>query len=97
MKRILFLLSLLQVTLIASAYDINVDGIRYNFTSDSTVAVTYINRSANDEYRDDMVIPTTINYEGKKYAVTAIDFRKRHLAQKRLYSQGGNEAFPSWE
>ena len=41
MKRILFLLSLLQITLMVSAYDIKVDGIYYNFTSNSTVAVTY--------------------------------------------------------
>ena len=73
MKRILFLLSLLQVTLLASAYDIKVDGLCYNITSDNTVAVTYINFPNNDEYVEgDLVIPATVIYEGKKYAVTSI-------------------------
>lgn len=73
MKRILFLLLLLQVTLLASAYDIKVDGLCYNFTSDSTVAVTYVNFPNNDEYvKGDLVVPATIIYEGKKYAVTSI-------------------------
>ena len=49
MKRILFLLLLLQVTLLASAYDIKVDGLCYNFTSDSTVAVTYLDINDNAE------------------------------------------------
>ena len=72
-KRILFLLLLLQTTLIASAYDIKVDGLCYNYTSDSTVAVTYVNFPNNDEYvKGDLVIPATIIYEGKKYAVTSI-------------------------
>ena len=57
MKRILFLLLLLQVTLLASAYDIKVDGLCYNFTSDSTVAVTYVNFPNNDEYvKGDLVV-----------------------------------------
>ena len=75
MNRIILFLSLSQTILMASAYDIDVDGIRYNFTSDSTVAVTYINLSydfKNEEYKGDLVIPASINYEGKKYAVTSI-------------------------
>ena len=74
-KRILFLLSLLLTTLMASAYDIKVDGIYYNFTSDSTVAVTYIDLSnsyKNEEYKGDIAIPASIAYEGKQYAVTSI-------------------------
>ena len=85
MKRILFLLLLLQATLMSSAYDIKVDGIYYNITSDNTVAVTYKSLgsfdgigfgnafgSHNDEYKGNMVIPAAINYKGKKYAVTSI-------------------------
>lgn len=73
MKRILFLLSLLQITLLASAYDIKVDGLCYNITSDNTVAVTYINFPNNDEYVEgDLVIPATVIYDGKTYAVTTI-------------------------
>jgi len=75
MKRFLFLMSLLQTTLIASAYDIKVDGLCYNFTSDSTVAVTYIDLSnsyKNEEYKGDIAIPASIAYEGKQCAVTSI-------------------------
>ena len=85
MKRILFLLSLIQATLLASAYDIKVDGIYYNITSDNTVAVTYNSletfgsfsigngfSSGNEEYKGNMVVPASIDYKGKKYAVTSI-------------------------
>ena len=74
MKRIFFLLLLLQTTLIASAYDIEVNGMCFNLTSDSTVAVTYLDfiRMNEDYYIGDVVVPAAINYKGKKYAVTAI-------------------------
>ena len=74
MKRILFLLLLLHTTLMASAYDIEVNGMCFNLTSDSTVAVTYLDfiRMNEDYYIGDVVVPASINYKGKKYAVTAI-------------------------
>ena len=73
MKRILFLLSLLQVTLLASAYDIKVDGICYNITSESSVAVTYLDLNDNEEYvKGQIKIPASIDYEGKTYDVTSI-------------------------
>ena len=73
MKRILFLLSLLQVTLLASAYDIKVDGICYNITSESSVAVTYLDLNDNEEYvKGQIEIPASIDYEGKTYDVTSI-------------------------
>ena len=73
MKRILFLLLLLQVTLLASAYDIKVDGICYNITSESSVAVTYLDLNDNEEYvKGQIKIPASIDYEGKTYDVTSI-------------------------
>ena len=73
MKRILFLLFLLQTTLIVSAYDIKVDGICYNITSESSVAVTYLDLNDNEEYvKGQIEIPASIDYEGKTYAVTSI-------------------------
>lgn len=74
MKRILFLLLLLQTTLIASAYDIEVNGMCFNLTSDSTVAVTYLDfiRMNEDYYIGDVVVPASISYKGKKYAVTTV-------------------------
>ena len=74
MRRLQILLLLLQTTLIASAYDIEVNGICFNLTSDSTVAVTYLDfiRMNEDYYIGDVVVPASINYKGRKYAVTAI-------------------------
>lgn len=75
MRRLLFFL-LLSIPFIAKAYDIEVDGIYYNFTSDSTVSVTYYNNDFNDNYdRGSLVIPTCINYMGKNYNVTCIGER----------------------
>ena len=87
MRRLLFLLSLLQTTLIASAYDIEVNGICFNLTSDSTVAVTYLDfiRMNEDYYIGDVVVPASINYKGKKYAVTAIG-QKAFLGSSYLTS-----------
>ena len=87
MKRLLFLLLLLQTTLIASAYDIEVNGICFNLTSDSTVAVTYLDfiRMNEDYYIGDVVVPASINYKGKKYAVTAIG-QKAFLGSSYLTS-----------
>ena len=73
MKRILFLLLLLHTTLIVSAYDIEVNGMCFNLTSDSTVAATYLDIRLNEDYyMGDVVVPASINYKGKKYAVTSI-------------------------
>lgn len=87
MRRLLFLLLLLQTTLIASAYDIEVNGICFNLTSDSTVAVTYLDfiRMNEDYYIGDVVVPASINYKGKKYAVTAIG-QKAFLGSSYLTS-----------
>lgn len=70
--RLSLILSFLFVSFMAKAYDINVDGICYDFTSDSTVSVTYYNRGINEEYQGNIVIPTYISNKGKKYRVTAI-------------------------
>ncbi len=87
MRRLLILLLLLQTTLIVSAYDIEVNGICFNLTSDSTVAVTYLDfiRMNEDYYIGDVVVPASINYKGKKYAVTAIG-QKAFLGSSYLKS-----------
>lgn len=57
----------------AIAYDFEVDGIYYNVSSaeDLTVSVTYETTSYNT-YAGDLVIPATVEYEGKTYTVNAI-------------------------
>ena len=56
------------------AHDFEVDGIFYNKTSDNTVAVTYKGSSYiySQGYIDDIVIPSSVNYEGITYSVTSI-------------------------
>lgn len=74
MKRFsLLFLSMLLSVLPAIAYDFEVDGIYYNVSSaeDLTVSVTYETTSYNT-YAGDLVIPATVEYEGKTYTVNAI-------------------------
>ena len=57
------------------AHDFEVDGVFYNKTSDNTVAVTYKGNSYSsysNEYAGDVVIPSSVNYNGTTYSVTSI-------------------------
>ena len=57
------------------AYDAEIDGIYYIFTSDSTATVTYqsyINYSYVSDYSGSIVIPESVTYNGKTYSVTSI-------------------------
>ena len=58
------------------ASDTAVDGIYYDFDDAKlTATVTYRGRAYNsyaDEYTGDVVIPATVNYDGKTYSVTSI-------------------------
>ena len=57
------------------AHDFEVDGIFYNKTSDNTVAVTYKGdsySSYSNEYIGDVVIPSSVDYNGITYSVTSI-------------------------
>ena len=57
------------------AHDFVVDGIFYNKTSYNTVAVTYKGEGSydySDEYAGDVVIPSSVNYNGVTYSVTSI-------------------------
>ena len=57
------------------AHDFEVDGVFYNKTSGNTVAVTYKGKtygSYSNEYAGDVVIPSSVNYNGTTYSVTSI-------------------------
>lgn len=57
------------------AHDFEVDGIFYKKTSDNAVAVTYKGNYADNysnEYAGDVVIPSSVNYNGVTYSVTSI-------------------------
>ena len=57
------------------AHDFEVDGIFYNKLNSSKVAVTYKGNSYSSyskEYIGDVVIPSSVNYNGTTYSVTSI-------------------------
>ena len=72
----LFILSLALMAAMASwAHSFEVGGIYYNYLTDSTVTVTYrgiYNNSYANEYTGSVVVPASVSYEGKTYAVTAV-------------------------
>lgn len=84
--RLLVAVLLMQVGISASAYDCEVDGIYYNLKADyAVVTYQYWTTSASpypgqttgktggkSDYKNDIVIPATITYNGKTYPVTEI-------------------------
>ncbi len=61
----------------ASAHDFEVGGIYYNITDKTnlTVEVTYegvLSAYIKNDYTGNIVIPSTVNYNGKSYSVTSI-------------------------
>ena len=73
MKTIKFLLTTIAVLLgsvMANAYDFEVDGIYYNILSstDLTAEVTH----GDNKYTGDVIIPSTVNYKSRDLAVIAI-------------------------
>ena len=78
-KSLLCFLILLMVPLVSMAYDFEVDGIYYNFTGNSSVAVS-VTYKGDDPWSDDyrgpysghITIPSAVKYNSKSYAVTSI-------------------------
>ena len=68
-KLLLFLVALLPM--MASAYDVELDGIYYDLTEDGAIVTNRSNYVYNS-YSDAVVIPPSINYGGVTYPVTAI-------------------------
>ena len=68
-------IAVLLCSITANAHDFEVDGIYYNVTSNTEVSVTYrgiFYDSYNNEYSDNVVIPSTVTYSGNEYSVTSI-------------------------
>ena len=71
-KQVLFVV-LMLMPLVASAYDVEINGIYYNLNQDSKQAeVTYYIRS-KPSYTGSIVIPKTVTYGGVTYSVTSIE------------------------
>lgn len=75
-------MAILCLSISASAYDFEVDGIYYNFTSMSNleVGVTYKNLTEiyghgyrNTSYVGNITIPETVTYNNRTYKVTSIE------------------------
>ena len=69
-KLFLTTIAMLLCSVMANAYDFEVDGIYYNIISstDLTVEVT----SGDNKYTGEMIIPTMVNYNSKDLTVTSI-------------------------
>ena len=68
MKRTLLFI-LLFLPMLASADAVEIEGIYYNLTADTKVAVVTSNPQ---RYKGDVTIPSSVEYEGIKYNVTTI-------------------------
>lgn len=69
--KFLFLLLAFGYAMEAKSGEFTVDGIRYYYTNedDDEVSVTY---SSSGKYSGNIVIPSTVTYNGKQYTVTKI-------------------------
>ena len=81
MKRLKFHRAIVAISMMligwlpSLAHYFEVNGIFYNKTSDNTVAVTYKGYSYDiysNEYIGDVVIPSSVKYNGVTYSVTSI-------------------------
>jgi len=74
MKKAIFLLAALCITLSSWAYDFTSGGFYYNITSSTspyTVAVTYATTSYNS-YAGNITIPSSVTYNSKTYSISSI-------------------------
>ena len=69
-KQILLTMAVLLFSVTANAYDFEIDGIYYYIISatDFTAGVC----KGSEDYTGDIVIPSTVNYDGSEYSVTRI-------------------------
>ena len=76
-KLFLTTIAMLLCSVMANAYDFEVDGIFYNILSSTglTVEVTYKGMSASSyqEYSGVVIIPSSVTYNGRNYSVTSIE------------------------
>jgi len=74
-KHLILSLLALLASINAFAYDAQIDGIYYNFTSDAEASVTYkssVGSGSYNSYSGRIIIPESITYQGITYSVTSI-------------------------
>lgn len=65
---------ILAISFTASAYDFHVGQFYYKYNSDGTVTITRSTYDVPvDVYHGHITIPSSVEYDGIKYTVTAID------------------------
>lgn len=74
-QRVLMLALLLAATLTASAYDFMVDGIAYDIVGNDSTTAQVVPISKTEYYTGDIVVPATVEHDGKIYTVTSIGLR----------------------
>ena len=75
MRKLFFLFLALVATTTLWAHDFEVDGIYYNYFDGNNVKVTYRGDNWDDyrnEYAGEVIIPSTVTYNGTTYSVTSI-------------------------
>ena len=74
MKKFFFLFLALVATISLWAEDFSVDGIYYNYLDGNNVEVTYRGDhcASYKEYAGEVIIPSTVRYNGITYSVTSI-------------------------
>ncbi len=72
MKKFYYLLLMMVVPITMNAYDFKVDGLCYNWLNGSGTEVEVTRDDGNNKYSGDVVIPETVTYNEKTYAVTRI-------------------------
>lgn len=72
MKKLIFSLTLLLVSIAAQAYDVKVDGIYYKLDSSTKNAEVTYRSEAYNSYSGAVTIPSAITHEGNTYNVTSI-------------------------
>ena len=78
MRKLFFLFLALVATTSLWAHDFEVDGIYYNYLVGNNVEVTYRGEryhSYDNEYAGEVIIPSTVTYNGTTYSVTTIKER----------------------
>ena len=73
MKKSILLVLVVMTSVVSNAYDAKIDGIYYNFYDDEAeVTFREYNMGPSSDYTGTVVIPASVDYDGKTYSVTAI-------------------------